>query len=247
MFVDLSSSYNTGLYVVAIECFLFFAVITQTKVEEATSLDVGARAFALFFLFQCLALLFWAFSNESYPGAFSYYSANLSAVFGILCMIALNFANASVAVFDRRKQALYRFMLIVNFSITAVCIALVDLEYNQETFNRVILGAALGTLIATAIGCLIRCFQPNKGRNGALIALLGSLAFLATCVAWLYLNNVCIGQDEHNILPSCPLSRKFDHNFLWSIILMLTNVLGAEGALRIMAANHEYEDYTEIP
>ncbi|GJQ09056.1 hypothetical protein GpartN1_g847.t1 [Galdieria partita] len=255
MFVDISSSYNTALYVIAIECFLFFAVITQTKTEEAESLDLEARGFAAFFLFQSLALLFWAFSNELFPGPFSYYSAHLSAAFGICCIFSLSFTAASIAVFDRRKRALHRFIVILNYGITAVCSILAidfpgvtyDLAYLPEPIKQCIIGAAIGSLLANTICCLIRCFEANKGRNGALISLLGSLFFIGTCIGWLYLNNVCVEETLSSFSPSCPLGKKFDHNFFWAIVLVVINVLGAEGALRIMAANHEYEDYVDIP
>jgi hypothetical protein len=232
-------------------------VVTQTKAEQAERLDWEARGFSLFFLFQSLAILFWAFSNELFPGTFSYYSAVLSAVFGLCCIFCLSFTAASIAVFDRRKRALYRFILILNFGITAVCSILAlqfppvtyDLAYLPEPIKQSIVGAALGSLVANALCCFIRCFEANKGRNGALISLLGSLFFIATCIAWLYLNDVCVGKEEavSTLLPSCPLGKNFDHNFVWALVLVVINVLGAEGALRIMAANHDYEDYVDIP
>lgn len=55
-------------------------------------------------------------------------------------------------------------------------------------------------------------------------------------------------QDQKGQLPeSCPLPFKaFDHNFLLGVALLATNVLAAEGVLRLMAAGTGIEGYVEI-
>jgi hypothetical protein len=46
---------------------------------------------------------------------------------------------------------------------------------------------------------------------------------------------------------SCPLPLRVDHNALLIFLLLCSNMLGAEGSLRLMAAGNGMEGYLEIP
>jgi hypothetical protein len=59
------------------------------------------------------------------------------------------------------------------------------------------------------------------------------------------LHTECAGTEK--LLSSCPLPLRVDHNALLIFLLLCSNMLGAEGSLRLMAAGNGMEGYLEIP
>lgn len=86
-----------------------------------------------------------------------------------------------------------------------------------------------------------------KGRNGAFILLAGLALIVLFGLLWVKLEPLCKQKAVGDAWPkACPMPSTFDHNFMITVLAMLSNVLAAEGVLRLMAAGSGVEGYVEI-
>lgn len=165
-------------------------------------------------------------------------------------------AAASIAVPEGRRAGLKTASVLAWVLIVLLCTFVFstklnagpDIPYMTTFLRKELLGAILGALVVLALASLLRMIRLLKGRNGAFILLVGLSLIMAFGIVWMQLEPLCSqsGSRKETWPQSCPLPRSFDHNVLFTALLMIANVLSAEGVLRLMAAGSGAEGYTEI-
>jgi hypothetical protein len=228
----------------------------QTKNQEPGTHDGVAHSFGLVFLFQALSALFLVFSEQLYEGYFSLYCSILCVVFTFFAVIFCIPAAAHVAVPDGQRHGVKTATMLAGGALIVLCtIALApkfdagpDIPYMTLFLRRAVLGGILGSLLVLLLASFARLIRQLKGRNGAFILFAGLSLVLAFGVVWLHYEPLCVqqGRKPSDWPASCPLPREFDHNVLFTLVLVVANVLSAEGVLRLMAAGNGAEGYTEI-
>lgn len=255
MAVDLTPSFHVALYLVFLESLLFFAVIMQTKSVEPGTHSGVARYFGLVFLFQALAALFLALGEQLYEGYFSLYFSVMAVICIVIAVCFCVPAATAVAVPEPNSQCLQAtafiiavaVLLLATFALSAHLIAAPDIPYLSLFLRRELLGAIMGALLVLAAAATIRMLRQLKGRNGAFILLAGLALTAAFGLLWARLEPLCKQQDIGDPWPAqCPMPAAFDHNFMIAVLIMVANVLAAEGVLRLMAAGSGVEGYVEI-
>jgi hypothetical protein len=256
MAVDLTLAFHVCLYTLFLESLLFFAVVMQTKSQEPGTHGGVARSFGLVFLFQALAALFLVLSEQLYEGYFSLYCSILAVICIILAVVMCVPAAASVAVPESQRPGLKSvaylawilILLMTSFVLSARFSAGPDIPYITLFLRKELLGAILGALLILAAAAIVRMLRQLKGRNGAFILLAGLALIVAFGLVWGRLEPLCAqtSADKTEWPTDCPLPRAFDHNVLFTVLLMVANVLSAEGVLRLMAAGSGAEGYAEI-
>lgn len=255
MAVDLTPAFHVALYMVFLESMLFFAVIMQTKSVEPGTHSGVARYFGMVFLFQALASLFLVLAEQFYEGYLSLYLAIL-AVVSILIAVSLCVpAATAVAVPEPNNACLQAttfvacvvVLLLSTFVLSARLVAAPDIPYINVALRRELLGAIAGAILVLAAAATIRMLRQLKGRNGAFILLAGLALTAAFGILWARLEPLCKQESAADPWPpSCPMPATFDHNFMIAVLVMVANVLAAEGVLRLMAAGSGVEGYVEI-
>ncbi|CAN8070637.1 unnamed protein product [Agarophyton chilense] len=255
MAVDLTPAFQVTLYLVFLESLLFFAVIMQAKSVEPGTHSGVARYFGTIFLFQAGASLFLGLSEQTYQGYFSLY---LAIVCVICTVIAVGFcipAAVVVAVPEPDKNghraAAYLLaisnVLVASFIFSSQLEATPDIPYINRLLRRELLGAVIGAMCVLVVACLVRMARRLKGRNGAYILLSGLVLIAIFGLLWTYLEPICrVASPEQEWPSKCPVPRILDHNFMMTLLIVIANVLTAEGVLRLMAAGTGVEDYVEI-
>ena len=257
--MDTSSGFHIALYVLAIETFLFFAVVAQTAAQEPMAHAGVARTLGLAFLMQSLAALVLAIASSLRPE--SRVVMVLVFLLGVLVLagfVAAMFGSA-VVVFPERAYAPARWALLVLWAFlfgygalrvqAALRLPVPVLPYAAPTAVARACALVQGGMVAVAAACLSRSFCRGKmrGRNGAMVLLLGTLVCLGASALWTYLVGECEPLDVDKLRQTCPLPERFDHNVLYVIGLVIGNVLSAEGVLRLMAVGEGDSGYSEIP
>jgi hypothetical protein len=230
--------------------------VLQTKNQEPGTHDGVAHSFGLVFLFQALSALFLVFSEQLYEGYFSLYCSILCVVFTFFAVIFCIPAASNVAVPDGQRQAVKTGAVIASGTLIVLCIVVLspkfdagpDIPYMTLFLRKAVLGGILGSLLVLVAASLVRLMRQLKGRNGAFILFAGLSLVLAFGVVWMRYEPLCAqeGPAVSDWPASCPLPREFDHNVLFTLVLVVANVLSAEGVLRLMAAGTGAEGYTEI-
>uniref|UniRef100_A0A7S1TDC4 Uncharacterized protein n=1 Tax=Compsopogon caeruleus TaxID=31354 RepID=A0A7S1TDC4_9RHOD len=255
--VDVTSAFHWSLYLYAIEGFLFFAVVTQTKSQEPGSHGGIARSFGTLFLFQSIAAVLLAIASLSGQGTVSRYCGIGSACSAVMVAISCIPAATHVSVPDFRKGVLKT----VCFVLYAVFVAAGGFYWSRhvattpeipsvsEQLRRQIAGALGGGMVSILASSLIRLTRKVKGRNGASVLFLGSSLAVLAGLIWLHFEPLCNASSRLMWSDTCPLPRVYDHNALLVSFLFCANILGAEGVLRLMAVGSGdglIEGYTEI-
>uniref|UniRef100_A0A7S1EPB4 Uncharacterized protein n=1 Tax=Timspurckia oligopyrenoides TaxID=708627 RepID=A0A7S1EPB4_9RHOD len=252
--LDATRAFHVCLYVLVLEGFLFFAVVTQTKSQEPGAHGGVARAAGLLFLFQSLSAFTLVLSNQLFPSRISMYSSIASVVFIILSSLAAIPASASIAVPEARRRswktvAVIAWLAIVlssAFFLGPMMRASPSLPFISGTFRRQLLGAMIGAMACILLSCIVRMLRPLKGRNGAFVLLLGTGLILIGGILWSQMDPKCDTSSVKDWPSSCPMPRAFDHNVLFVVLLLFGNIFAAEGVLRLMAAGNGSEGYVEI-
>lgn len=254
MAVDLTPSFHVALYMLFLESMLFFAVIMQTKsVEPGTHTGV-ARCFGMVFLFQALSALFLVLSEQFFEGYVSLYFAIVTLVCLSIAVFFCIPAAAAVAIPENnhcfRAAALITstiIVLITTFVLSPRLGAAPDIPYINLLLRHEIFGAIIGALIILSIAATFRMIRQLKGRNGAFILLAGLALITSFGLLWAHLEPLCQQTKPNEPWPpSCPMPAAFDHNFMIAALILVANVLAAEGVLRLMAAGTGVEGYVEI-
>lgn len=255
MAVDLTPAFHVALYLVFLESLLFFAVIMQTKSVEPGTHSGVARYFGLVFLFQALAALFLALGEQLYEGYFSLYFSVMAVICIVIAVCFCVPAATAVAVPEPNNQCLQAttfiiavaVLLLSTFALSTHLIAAPDIPYLNLFLRRELLGAMTGALLVLAAAATIRMLRQLKGRNGAFILLAGLALTAAFGLLWARLEPLCNQKAVGDPWPAqCPMPAAFDHNFMIAVLIMIANVLAAEGVLRLMAAGSGVEGYVEI-
>eukprot|EP00184_Porphyridium_aerugineum_P008605 CAMPEP_0184692286 /NCGR_PEP_ID=MMETSP0313-20130426/835_1 /TAXON_ID=2792 /ORGANISM="Porphyridium aerugineum, Strain SAG 1380-2" /LENGTH=267 /DNA_ID=CAMNT_0027150111 /DNA_START=184 /DNA_END=987 /DNA_ORIENTATION=+ len=250
--IDSTRAFHIFLYILALEGFLFFAVVTQTKSQEPGAHGGISRSFGLMFLFQSVAALFLVISSQLFPGVISLYASVISTGSMILVAAMCIPASASICFPEARRRSLKTVAVIAFLSIVLICSfflgpymeASPDIPFIPLGFRKQVLGSIIGGLLSVVISCGFRMIRNLKGRNGAFVLVLGCSLILAAGFIWSKLEPRCDASDVKNW--NCPMPRAFDHNSLFTVLLAVGNILGAEGVLRLMAAGNGSEGYVEI-
>lgn len=228
-----------------------------TDVDPATHSGV-AKAFGMVYLFQALACLSLVLSIQLYAGYFSLYFAILAVVCIVIAVAMCVPAAASVAVPEGQSGLLQAalvgawsaVLLLSTFVLSGHFVAAPDIPYMTLFLRRELLGAITGALLILAAASVVRMLRQLKGRNGAFILLAGLGLVAMFGLVWAHFEPLCVlkdGQGAGNAWRSeCPLPSAFDHNVMFAVLLMVANVLAAEGVLRLMAAGSGVEGYAEI-
>lgn len=256
MAVDLTFNFSVCLWTLAVESMLFFAVVVQTAGTETGTHGGVARSFGLIFFFQALGSFFLVLSEFLYPGYFSLYCSILSVVCIFLAVMMCIPAAAHVAVPEEQRPALKSLSILAwvtlialgAFALSAHLSAGPDIPYMTVFLRRELLGAIVGALVCLGLAAAVRMVRELKGRNGAFILLAGVMLVVAFGVLWAHLEPLCAmkGPGRDGWREECPMPKVFDHNVLFTVLLMVANVLSAEGVLRLMAAGSGAWGYTEI-
>jgi hypothetical protein len=228
----------------------------QTKNQEPGTHGGVARSFGLVFFFQALSAFFLVLSEQFYDGYFSLYASILSVICIVLAVVMSIPAAAHVALPEAARPALKAAALsaaallvtLTTFVLSAHFRAGPDIPYMTPFLRRELLGAIFGAVLVLAAAALLRMLRQMKGRNGAFILLAGLALVVAFGLVWAHLEPLCAQAGAHpEVWPeTCPLPRMFDHNVMFTLLLMVANVLSAEGVLRLMAAGSGAEGYAEI-
>lgn len=228
----------------------------QTKSVEPDSHFGIARFFGMVFLFQALYAFFLALSEQFYDGYFSLYCSILAA---ISIVIAIGFtipAAAAVAIPESNswwlQATIFIFgtliILLSTFNLSSRIIAAPEFPYINLSLRRKLLGAMIGGLIILSLAALIRMVRHLKGKNGAYILLASIILTALSGFLWTLIEPICHQNEVTDPWPkTCPLSSTYDHNFAMASIVMISNVLAAEGVLRLMAVGSAVEGFTYIP
>lgn len=260
MAVDLTLSFQISLAVLTLECLLFAAVVLHSP-DNAPGWHAGvARWFGYFFLFQGLGALFLCLSEIFYPGYFCLYLAVMAVVWIGLAVATCIPASVAVA-FPETSEARFKSTAgptFVGVTIVVLCAfvlssrfkATPDIPYVNGGLRRDLLGAMAGAAAVIGIATGIRMARGLKGSNGAFILCAALVLAALFGIVWLFLEPLCREKADANskvVFPaSCPLPSAFDHNAMLTAILIVSNVLGAEGVLRLMQAGDGVLGYTAI-
>lgn len=227
----------------------------QTKSVEPGTHSGVARYFGLVFLFQALTALFLALAEQLYKGSFSIYAAIMSSICMVIAICFCIPAAAAVAVPEPQNQCLRATtfitcvcaLLLSTFVLSKKLVAAPDIPHINLMLRRELLGAIIGALLILAIASTIRMLRQLKGRNGAFILLAALALIVLFGLFWAKLEPLCKQEVVGGEWPqACPMPPSFDHNFMIAFLLMMSNVLAAEGVLRLMAAGSGVEGYVEI-
>lgn len=227
----------------------------QTKSVEPGTHSGVARYFGLVFLFQALAALFLALAEQMYNGSFSLYAAIMSSICLVITVCFCIPAATAVAVPEPQNQCLRATtfiasvctLLLTTFVLSKKLIAAPDIPFVNSMLRRELLGAIIGALLVLVAASAIRMLRQLKGRNGAFILLAGLALIVVFGLLWAKLEPLCKQEAFGDGWPkACPMPSTFDHNFMITALAMLSNVLAAEGVLRLMAAGSGVEGYVEI-
>lgn len=255
MAVDLTPAFHVALYLVFLESLLFFAVIMQTKSVEPGTHSGVARYFGLVFLFQALASLFLALGEQLYKGYFSLYFSVMAAICIVIAVCFCVPAATAVAVPEPNNQCLQAtvfiasvvVILLTTFAVSGHLNAAPDIPYLNLFLRRELLGAIGGAFLVLAAASTIRMLRQLKGGKGAFILLAGLALIAAFGILWARLEPLCKQKAAGEPWPpACPMPATFDHNFMIAVLIMIANVLAAEGILRLMAAGSGVVGYVEI-
>lgn len=227
----------------------------QAKSFEPGTHSGVARYFGTIFLFQAATALFLALSEQTFDG----YVSSYLAVLAVICMtVAICFcipAAAVVAVPEPDKNVAQAigyivstaFVLMSAFVFAPHVSSAPDIPYINLLLRREILGGMVGGVLVVGVACAVRMGRNLKGKNGAYILVCGLVLMTLFGMVWAYLEPLCVvssAMDKWR--KECPLPQVLDHNFLMTFFMMVSNVLTAEGVLRLMAAGSGVEDYVEI-
>ncbi|KAK4527623.1 hypothetical protein GAYE_SCF42G5547 [Galdieria yellowstonensis] len=251
--IDHSLALVILLYFCALESFLFFAVIAQTKSQEPEVHNGIARAFGFLFLAECLCLLCWVVSIQLSTRFSVQFLNRVFIIFFVLGLIVSCIGGGYVAIPEWRRRSLRHFIVVLCFLVTVLYWfsfssslgVELDIPFIDINSSRQLMTALEGSLLAVCLCCLFRIVRPLKGRNGALVLFLGSMMMFMSILLFKVLHTECAGTEK--LLSSCPLPLRVDHNALLIFLLLCSNMLGAEGSLRLMAAGNGMEGYLEIP
>jgi hypothetical protein len=256
MAVDLTVAFHVCLYTLCLESLLFFAVVMQTKTAEPGTHGGTARCFGLVFFFQALGSFFLVLSEQLYEGYLSLYCSILSVICIFLAVIMCIPAAAHVVVPEAQRPGMKTLSVVAWVLVVCLCTFVVstkfsagpDIPYMTHFLRRELLGAIIGALLILAVAAFVRMLRQLKGRNGAFILLAGLTLIMCFGVVWMHFEPLCAqtGPSREAWPRACPLPRAFDHNVLFTVLLMVANVLSAEGVLRLMAAGSGAEGYAEI-
>ncbi|EME29069.1 hypothetical protein Gasu2_68010 [Galdieria sulphuraria] len=251
--IDRSLALIILLYACALESFLFFAVIAQTKSQEPEAHNGIARTFGFLFLVECICLLCWVVLAQLSIGHNVQFLDRVFIFFFVLGLIASCIGGGYIAVPEWRRRSLRHIIVLLCFLVTLIYWSLfssslgveLDIPFIDNSSSRGLMTALQGSLLALCLCCFIRIFRPLKGRNGALILFLGNMMTFMSILLFKVLHSECAGTEK--LLENCPLPLRLDHNALLIFLLLCSNTLGAEGSLRLMAAGNGMEGYLEIP
>lgn len=255
MAVDLTPAFHVSLYLVFLESLLFFAVIMQTKNVEPGTHSGVARYFGMVFLFQALACLFLVFAEQLYQGYFSVYFSILAVTATIIAVSFCVPAAAVVAAPEPNTQCLQvtafvsavAIILLSTFAFSSHFVAAPDIPNINALLRHELLGAVIGAIVVLVIASVVRMLRQLKGRNGALILLAGLSLILIFGFLWARFEPLCKQTQIDQPFPqTCPMPAAFDHNSMIATMFLLSNILTAEGVLRLMAAGSGIEGYAEI-
>ncbi|KAA8495997.1 hypothetical protein FVE85_2152 [Porphyridium purpureum] len=253
--IDATRAFHICLYILAIEAFLFFAVISQTKSQEPGAHGGIAHSFGLLFLFQSLGALFLVLGSQFYQKVtISLYLSLVSSAAFVFTAVLCIPAAASICVPEARRRS-WKTVAALVFLAFVVCDAFflspklkagIEIPFIPISVRKQILGSIVGGISSILLSCLIRMLRSLKGRNGALVLFVGTLLVTAGGIVWAHMEPLC---DASTIKPwpsSCPMPRTFDHNVLMGVIILFGNILATEGILRLMAAGAGTEGYVYI-
>lgn len=229
--------------------------IMQTKSMEPGTHSTIARYFGLVFLFEALVALFTALAEQFYAGAPSFYFAVLASISCVLAICVSIPAAIAIAL----PEPNHRLLQIVTLfaSVTAIALATIylspfvaaapDLPYIAAGLRKDMLAGVASAITVLFLAACVRMARRMKGRNGAFILFAALVLTIVFGAVWMTLEPLCtIVSDTEAWSEECPLSHSFDHNFMMTILLIIANVLAAEGVLRLMAAGTGVEGYVEI-
>lgn len=224
------------------------------NVEPGAHIEI-ARYFGLMFLFQALAAVTTALSEQFYESVISYFFAILSVATTILAIMVAIPASVYVAVPETERK-FFKLPIFIAGVLTMLTTAIFigpilrtrpDIPYIDSTLEREVLAAAIATLLVLHLSTAVRMIRPIKGRNGAFILLAGLVLVVGIGIMWGLFEPSCrIAVPTDPWPEKCPLPRSFDHNFVLGLVIMVANVLVAEGVLRLMAAGSGVEGYVAI-
>eukprot|EP00871_Galdieria_phlegrea_P001534 jgi/Galph1/2381/GphlegSOOS_G1078.1 len=243
----------TLLYATALESFLFFAVLSQTKSQEPDAHGGIARTFGSLFLVQSSCLLCWATAIQIVGKYNLYIIDKLFSLFFIAGLVAACIGGGYIAVPEPRRKSFRNGVILLCATITILYWLMfssslgsaLDVPFLEDMTSRSLFAALEGTLLALCFCCVIRIFRPLKGSHGAVILFVGNGIMLLALLFFKILHEKCAGTDDI-LLDSCPLPTKFDHNSFLLLFLLCCNVFVAEATLRFMAAGNGMESYLEI-
>lgn len=219
------------------------------NVEPGAHIEI-ARYFGLMFLFQALSAVTTALSEQFYTSLLSNFFAILSVAMTVLTIMVTIPASVYVAVPEAERkfvQVPIGVAGVLTMITTAIFIGPMlrtrpDIPYIDSTLEREVLAAAIATLLVLHLSTVVRMIRPIKGRNGAFILLAGLALVVAIGIVWMIFEPLCRVSVPTDPWPKkCPLPRSFDHNFVLGLVIMVANVLVAEGVLRLMAAGSGIE------
>ena len=227
----------------------------QTKSEQPGMHSGLSRYFGLMYLFQALAAVFMALSEVWYKSEASFPLAILS----VMCIaVAVGLcipAGVSVAIPEPHMHVFHATYFVVDLVILLLFThyfssffkAAPDIPYIPLFLRQKLLGAIVGALFVIAISACIRLRRDINGHNGAKILLAAILLLMAFGLVWVRLEPTCVRKDITDPFPkSCALPSIFDHNFMIATLMLFSNVLAAEGVLRLMAAGGGFDVYAEV-
>lgn len=227
----------------------------QTKSIEPGAHSGIARYFGLVFLFQAFVALCTALSEQLYDGLFSFYFAVLSIAFMLLAVAVSIPAAVAVAVPEPNQTIPQAFVFVISLAgiICSTLLigpnlkAMLEVPFVARSINADALAAMGGAFVMMSLAAAIRLFRKMKGRNGAFILLVGMALASSFGMFWVWLEPMCRRADPEKAWPeSCPVSGGFDHNTIMTVFVLVSNILAAEGVLRLMAAGSGLEHYVDI-
>lgn len=228
----------------------------QTKSAEPAAHTGITKHFGMVFVFQAFGALFLAMSEQLYEGYFSLYLSIMAVICIVLAVMFCVPAAADVAIPESDNVVSKRawtslFAIIVVFTTFVLSTGLKagpDVPYLTLFLRKELLGAITGALLVLSIASLVRMIRGLQGGNGAFILLAGLTLVLVFGQVWTRFDPLCAMDDDDTVTwpKKCPLPRNFDHNVVFTILLIVANVLAAEGVLRLMAAGSGGSSYYEI-
>lgn len=258
--MDSTSGFHIALYILAVETFLFFAVVAQTVTQEPLAHAGVARYFGFAFLLEALASLTLALASHlRAESTLALYLTLLTALFVLLGVLIAVFGATHVLLpeSDRRATRAVLFVVLAAVVVGGTVKAHDALQATPPALpffgpasvrrgNAAVQGAMAAVLVACVARAVLR--PATRGKNGAVVLLVGTALSLAASILWTYLLGYCEPATEKGkVRASCPLPTKFDHNVLFLVVLIVANVLSAEGVLRLMAVGDGDGGYSEIP